>query len=50
MLISRGTAWVLAAFLAIASPADSKGLADIDHVILFMQGWSFVSIIYWPLI
>ncbi|KAI8652063.1 hypothetical protein NCS56_01423100 [Fusarium sp. Ph1] len=37
MLISRGTAWVLAAVLAVTGPAESKGLADIDHVILFMQ-------------
>ncbi|RSL74536.1 hypothetical protein CEP53_000122 [Fusarium sp. AF-6] len=37
MVISRGTAWVLAAVLAVTGPAESKGLADIDHVILFMQ-------------
>lgn len=50
MLITRGTAWVLAAVLAATGPAESKGLADIDHVILFMQGWSSVSISDWNII
>lgn len=38
MLISRGLALALAAFLGTINPAQTESLADIDHVILFMQG------------
>ncbi|TVY65488.1 Non-hemolytic phospholipase C [Fusarium oxysporum f. sp. cubense] len=37
MVFLRTLGWALASLLATTSPAATKGLADIDHVILFMQ-------------
>jgi hypothetical protein len=38
MLFSRGLSLALAALLGAINPAKTESLADIDHVILFMQG------------
>ena len=38
MLFLRASGWIIASLLAATRPAATKGLADIDHVILFMQG------------